>query len=66
MRASKLSAATRRRRNALLEQRNRGLALTYDKRSCQKDMATHRRHLSQYLANARRRGLINPKDLKDL
>lgn len=65
MRASKFSAATRRRRNALLEQRNRGLALTYEKR-CQKDMATHRRHLSQYLTKARRRGWINPKDLKDL
>lgn len=66
MRASKLSAATRRRRIALLEQRNRGTALTYDKRSRQKDMATHRRLLSQYVANARRHGWINPNELKDL
>lgn len=67
MRATKYMAATRRRWSALIEQRNRGLDLIWQKRSRLNDHTTSRRHIKQYLTNARRCGWLAPtKEWRDL
>ncbi len=66
MKATKYMAATRRRSSALMERRNRGFDLTWNKRNRLNDPMTSDRHCAQYVANARRMGLVNPKDVKGL
>lgn len=67
MRATKCTAATRRRRSALMERRNRGFDLTWDKRNRLNDHTTSRRHCKQYLTNARRKGwLVLTKEWRNL